>query len=473
MPQQAYIADVAGEVLEDGTLPYHTIVVTGQRGIGKTSLLKPVAFDRCASKRRQSVWMTAQNRDKARDRFLDLGEDVTEMLNLRPDGTLLPRSLQRVQVNRGVSHERAIWTATRSFIRPFAPGEDQMHGEYPDIVLVDECWVFTAIEAAVLQAAYLPGLLQKIGGSQQWLTSTKGTSRSEWLEQLVQAGRASVRDEVDSGIAFFEWGIPSEVDGTPVGELPDRELIELVIRHHPAVGLSTPRAAIEAALDAAKRDPLRGRSDFIRAYGNLTAEADGWLVVTESAYSDARTRELVVPARFVFGVGVVDASEDPRQTDVRVAMVAAGRVSDGQVVAELVAAGEQGRLAGRDAARVVAEVATRHRAPVFVLADTPAGRNLADELGAHGVTAERVNTADAAAGVVRVREGLRSRAVVHRGGPSLEESVRHADLARGVWSGGRSGPIRALTAAVWGVDKPVDGPRGRFRIRVPTVPEDE
>ena len=466
MPHQAYVADVAGEIREDGTLPWHTVVVTTQRQAGKTSLLKPVAFDRCAASRRQSVWMTAQNRDKARDRFLDLGEDVTELLNLRPNGMLLPRSQQRVQVNRGVSHERAIWTATRSFIRPFAPGEDQMHGEDADVVLVDEVWAFGAIEASLLTAAYRPGLRRKIGHAQEWLTSTKGTKRSEWLEQLVTAGRASVEAGVDHGMAFFEWGIPSEVDGIPVSELPDRELIELVIRHHPAVGLTTPREAIEAALEDSKLDPLRGRSEFIRAYGNLTAEADGWLVLTESTWTGARTSELVVPDRFVLGVGAVDAAEDPRDTDVRAAVVAAGRVSDGQVVAELIAAGEGGKLAGKVAARTIADLATR-QAVVYVLVDTPAGRNLADELEAHKVRIDRVTSVDVAAGVVRTREGLKSRAIVHRGGPSLTDSARRAEIAARVWSGPASAPIRALTAAVWGVDRPVEGPRGSFRILVP------
>jgi hypothetical protein len=468
MPHQAYIADVAGEVLEDGTMPWHTVVVTTQRQVGKTSLLKPVAFDRCAAARRQAVWMTAQNRDKARDRYLDLGEDVTDLLNLRPDGTLLPRSQQRVHVNTSNSHERAIWTATRSFIRPFAPGEDQMHGEDADVVLVDEVWAFTILEASLLTAAYRPGLRRKIGHSQEWLTSTKGTSRSEWLEQLVKAGRANVEANVDHGLAFFEWGIPSEVDGVPVAELPDRELIELVIAHHPAVGLSTPREAIEAALEDSKLDPLRGRSEFIRAYGNLTAEADGWVVLTESTWTGSKTTELVIPPRFVLGVGAVDASEDPRDTDVRVAVMAAGRVSDGQVVAELIAAGEGGKLAGKPAARVIADLATRHKVAVYVLTDTPAGRNLADELGAHKVTTERVLNVDAAAGVIRLREGLKSRAVIHRGGPSLTDSARRAEIGKGIWVGPSSAPVRAMTAAVWGVDRPVEGPSGSFRILVPS-----
>lgn len=467
MPHQQYVADVAGELDELGRFVWHTVVVTTQRQVGKTSLLKPVAFDRAASARRQAIWTTAQNRDKARDRFLDLGEDVTELLNLRPDGTLLPRSQQLVQVNRGVSHERATWTATRSFVRPFAPGEDQMHGEDADVVLVDEVWAFSALEASALTAAYRPGLRRKIGWAQEWLTSTKGTARSEWLDQLVTAGRAAVEAGVDHGMAFFEWGIPPEVDGVPVAELPDRELIELVIAHHPAVGLSTPREAIEAALEDSKLDPLRGRSEFIRAYGNLTAEADGWLVITESTWTGARTLEQTIPDRFTFGVGAVDAATDPRDTDVRVAVVAAGRASDSQVVAELVVAGEGGKLAGKPAGRVIADLATRNRSSVYVLVDTPTGRNLADELGGYGVTVERVASSDVAAAVVRVRDGLKSRSVVHRGGPSLLDSVKRAEIAGKVWAGPSSAPLRALTAAVWGADKPIPGPVGGFRILVP------
>ena len=342
-----------------------------------------------------------------------------------------------------------------------------MHGEDPDVVLVDEVWAFTMLEGSALMAAYRPGVRRKIGHAQEWLTSTKGTKRSEWLEQLVLAGRAAVEAGTDHGLAYFEWGIPSEVHGIPIAELPDRELIEIVIAHHPAVGYSTPREAIEAALEDSKLDPLKGRSEYVRAYGNLTAEADGWLVVTESTWRTSSTSELKVPDRFVIGVGAVDAATDPRDTDLRTAVVAAGRLSDTQVVAELIVAGSGGKLAGKPAGRVIADLATRNRVGVHVLVDTPTGRNLADELGGYGVTVERIVSADAAAGVVRVRDGLKARSLVHRGGPSLTESARAAEIVGKVWGGSSSAPMRALTAAVWGVDRPTEGPRGSFRILVP------
>ena len=470
IPWQRWAIRIESEELENGDLAYDRNVETAQRQLGKTTLGRAKLIVAASSGRRTMI-MTAQDRGAARKRFMQLAQTAQAVFGP-----------SRVRYTTSISHEMLTWLLTGSTITPFAPKEGKVDGDTLDRVWVDELWAMDEMTAAVLQASFGPAMQTRAGQAQTLLTSTRGPAGGSWLSlEIADATSAALAGET-TGTSLVDFHVPSVVDGTKLLDLPNDVLVELCWWWHPGKDVEegqrplVTRAFLEKELVVALKNPLLGRRGFLRSYGNWSPESDlqGWRVVPYGVWIEARTDQEFPdrPRAAVLGVGAVDASEDPRVPDVRVGLVAAARVSDDQVLTELVAAGENGLLHGRPAAAVVADVATRHRMPVHVLADTPEGRNLADELGALGVTAKRVTSTDAAAGVVRVRQGLGSRAVVHRGGPSLEESVKEAELVRGVWSGPAAAPIRGLTAAVWGVDVPDDTPRGRFRIRVPSLSED-
>ena len=461
---QRWAVRVESEVLDDGTLAYSRNVETLQRQLGKTTLGRAKTLRRAMSSTTHQV-MTAQDRDAARARFMQLAQVAKAVFT------------HRVKYWESNSHEKLLWIPTGSTIRPFAPKEGKLDGETLDGVWVDELWAMSELVSASLQASFGPAMQTRAGFAQTLLTSTRGPSGGSWLSLEVAAGTASVTAGESTGTSILDWRIPDQVGGMNLLDLPTDVLLDLVWWWHPGKDVAegqrplVTRGFLAAEYDTALKNPLLGRRGWLRSYGNWSPESDlqGWRVVPYGVWVEARTTE-EFPARpraGVLGVGVVDASTDPRETDLRVAVVAGCRVTDAQVMTELVVAGDRGLLAYRPAAAVIADLATRHRLPVHVLADTPEGRNLADEIGSHGVAVERVAIADAAAGVVRVRQGLRSREIVHRGGPSLTESAQVADLPGRVWSGPGSAPIRALTAAVWGAGRPPEGPQGRFRILVP------
>ena len=50
----------------------------------------------------------------------------------------------------------------------------------------------------------IPAMMTK-RDAQLWVTSTAGWEGSTYLKRKVDAGRAAVADNLDTGICFFEW----------------------------------------------------------------------------------------------------------------------------------------------------------------------------------------------------------------------------------------------------------------------------
>lgn len=445
MPWQQQVADVALEVLPDGRWAYPTVVVTVPRQAGKTTLVQAVLAHRGQLLQGGSLWLTAQNRDKARKRWMDLTDELI---------VKLPGTLKR---NIGVSHEVLRWSRTGSKLFPFAPNPEAMHGESPDLVAPDEIWAFTAEQAAELQQAYLPGMITK--NAQEFITSTQGTDESEWLNELTESGRASVDEGIRSGVAYFEFSIPPEVDGLPVTKLDDERLLDVICAHHPALGHTITREALAYHLTRFRGD----REGFIRGYGNLRIGSTRPRVIPAAVWDEART-DLPVPG--LVGVGVsVDA--DGQQA----AIVAAGRTEAGQAVVEVVQT-SQGwllDLEGRQVSPVeyVQAMLARGGVDQVAVLTSGAGRDLADQLEAADVEVLKVGPADYAAACGRWRNGVKELTVLHRDQPSLNEAMRtvgQRKVAGGLgWAGKGATVADAGSLAVWAADHPGEQP-GAFRI---------
>lgn len=447
MPWQQLVADVALEVLPDGRWAYPTVVITVPRQAGKTTLVKGVICHRGQILTGGSLWLTAQTRDKARKRWLDATDHLTRVL---------PKTFRR---NVGNSHEVLRWLTTGSQLFPFAPNAEVMHGETPDLVAPDEIWAFSAQEAAELQQAYLPGMITK--NAQELITSTQGTDESEWLNELTGSGRAGVDEGLTTGVAYFEWSIPPEVDGVSVERLPDEQLLDVICEHHPAIGYTITREALATHLRRFAGD----RQGFIRGYGNLRLGSTRPRVVSAAVWTGART-DLEVPERVGLGLGV-----DPDGQ--RVTVAAAGR-RDLQAVVEVVQAAEGWNLLldGLEVSPAAFVKAVRKRSGAKILSvavlASGAGRDLADHLERAGVTVQRVIPADYQAACTRVKTGLKELTVLHRGQPSLDDAARTVQqrkVAGGMgWSGPGASVLDAATLAVWAADHPTEIV-GRFRVR--------
>lgn len=470
MPWQRQVADVALEVLPNGRWAYQTIVVTVPRQAGKTAWLESLMVHRGQMLKHGSMWLTAQTGKKARQRFLAMAERVE--LWQREQGVKMFTS------NVGVSHEVLKWTETGSKLWPFAPEgskdkSEDMHGETPDLISADEIWVHSLETAKKLQQAYVPGMGTK--NAQELLTSTQGDETSEWLNSLTDLGRSLVEAGRNSGIAFFEWSIPKNVNVNgvtiPVKELPDEMLLDLVCEHHPAVGHTWARETVQGHLE--RFTSMNDREGFIRGYGNLRLSGGAARDLSQATWEGAASN-LELPPRIALGLAFDEL--DPGQ----VALGAAGRLDSGQAVLELSLTGSGGWLQRPDGSRedpvtYVADKLESGEAESVAVLNTGPGRKAADRLEAlvDADMVQRVSVADYRAACPTLESDLSRRVVVHRDQPTLNRAAERVTFRRTpsgfVWtSPGKDHPVSALasvTLALLASDRPVeDQPDSEFRI---------
>lgn len=431
---QRYIADVALEVDPDsGELVYDEVIVLAQRRAGKTYLQRPLVAWRCGQPERAAVWLTAQRRTKAVARWLDVS---TALLNTG----LRPRLKRKISI----SHEVLTWPGTGSTFTPFAPNSEvEMHGEDPDQVFVDELWAFDLEHKRRIEQGYKPAWSVKPG--QAWLLSAAGTPRSEWLNEARRRGRRAVEEGRRRRVAFFEWGIPERFGGVPVGELGDAELLRLVIDCHPRRDHGLRPQFIADELESMTR------TDFLRAYGNLTQSDEDEPGVFDPAQMEAARSGERIPGDARIGLSVA-VDEDRREASIGIGwrnLIGVGVTDERQAPGTRWVAGEVIRLVSGYDVGVVAVV------------NAGPGRNVADELDRAGVPLLRLSQADwAAAGAAFTDEfGAGRPSVTWNGKAEFAAAVGAAQLrkvASGVRFESRTGaPVTALDAralAMWAAD---------------------
>lgn len=469
MPHQQYAVDVGLEIQSEeagdpdpGEWAYDQVAETMQRRGGKTTKITPLATHRARLIARARMFMTAQNRDKARARWMDATDEILA-------------SPLRHDVRRKVSQgfEELLWTANRGLLVPFAPNEEAMHSETPDLVFIDELWAFDDEARRMIQAGYVPAFATS--GGQAWLMSTAGTDKSHWLNDVRTEGRAAVTAGSRLGTAYFEHGLPDRVDGRLIVDLNDEELVEACIRFHPAIchttGCSGPRrgrpcphgytirpAALRTAWS--KISPRNRREEYLRAYGNRTANdvADHWRAIDEAQWT-AQTDKVGIPgtARVAFGVWVDADGKDA-------AIAAAWRDSAGRMHVE--------HLKYDEGVRWViahAEAVAGRQDPLCVgVANVGPARDVADELAQAGVEVLSIAQADVKAACSRHTSELAAGSWWHRLDTAVTDSARAAVLERGAWARTAEGTptlVGAQTLAGWAFDHaPEDDEPRRFRI---------
>ena len=240
MPWQALVADVGLEVDETGRFAYQLIEVTVPRQSGKTTLFGGVMEHRALTLPRARVWFTMQS-----------AKDAVDWLTNEHWPLLAPLG-DEVRLRRMAGSEHVRWRRSAGLVRPFPPTPAGLHGKVSDLVVVDECWAYDLIKGQQIDQAIVPTQATR-PNAQVWKVSTAGDAGSTWWLGSVEAGRAAVAAGRRSGLAYFEWSCPDDLDPTDPASWPV---------FHPAYGRTIGAEAMAAALE------MLGPDVFARAYGN-------------------------------------------------------------------------------------------------------------------------------------------------------------------------------------------------------------
>ncbi len=464
MPLQRLIFDVALEVQSEeagdphpGEWAYDDVMLTVERRGGKTSIITPITAHRARLVRNARIFLTAQKRDKARARWMDATDDILQ-------------SVLRDDVRRKVSHtfEELRWKREGSLFVPFAPNEDDGHGEEGDLWWIDELWAFDAVQKQKIQAGYVPTL--GTTGGQAWKMSTAGTEKSAWLNVERQNGRKKVESGVRLGTCYVEHSLPDRWHGKRLSALTDEELIEACVDNHPAVchhpdcpgaggrkpcphGFVMRAAGIRAGCRT-----LEDRNEILRAYGNRSATdlSTRWLVLDEDTWRARRDVDgIPAVAPVAFGVWVDQDGED--------AAVAAGwRDKAGVMHTEHLTL-----TSLRDVLPYLRERADRHDPRTVALPNVGGARDLADELEAAKIPVERVSQADVSAACSRHKSELSEERWVHMPHEETAAAAAAAGWHLGRWSrpGDSISALGAQTMAGWGWDHAPARKVTKFKVR--------
>lgn len=192
LPWQRLVADVAGEVLDDGRPAYRSVVLQVPRQAGKTSLM--LAFMAHRALRwgiPQNVVYTAQTGFHARDKFRNDHVPILQASKLGP-------LIDRVFMGAGLE---AIVFKNGSRILPLGSTASAMHGKTLDLVVIDEA---RFDKTADREAGALPAMATR-NDAQLFIISTAGDVESTFFRQKVEQGRAAVEEGRTTDIAYIEW----------------------------------------------------------------------------------------------------------------------------------------------------------------------------------------------------------------------------------------------------------------------------
>lgn len=474
MPHQRHVVEVGLEIQSEeagdpfpGEWAYDDVDWTVQRRGGKTSIIAPVTAHRAERVDRCLILMTAQKRAKARKRFMEVSDDIL-------------RSPLRDDVRRKIGNmgEELRWKRTGSVLEPFAPTEDETHGDTLHLIWIDELWAMDAGMRAAIQAGYVPAFATTNG--QAWKMSTQGTDRSDWLNSVTASGRALVAAGKRLGTAYFEHSLPDEPNGIKLQDLEDDQLVQACIDWHPSVchfpGCPGPRGAHGMVLPCPHGFTVRpaalwsawaalgsNRSEFIRAYGNRTAAdlSHSWQLVPETVFLGAQDNDRIpADASASWGIAVDPASAD--------ASVSAGwRDGRGVMHTELIRSEDLGsghRLGTTWVVPFVSSLAQRHRPRAVAISNVGASRDIADQLepllADLGVALVKVAQADVAAAAVRHVDEMGSGKWRHLFAQEAYDAAQDAVPGGGgqvrVWNkspnGGTVSAVLSQTFAGWAHD---------------------
>lgn len=250
MPWQRQVADVGLELLPDGRPAYRSVTFTVPRQSGKTTLILSWEVQRAIGwaqilGQAQRILYSAQTGKDAREKLL---EDQVPILE--PHKRLI--GVKRVTRTNG--SESVLFT-NGSRLGLLASGEQSGHGKTLDLGIKDELFA----DADMRRDQAMNPAMATRPHAQAITASTMGTAESLALNAEVDAGRAAVENDLDRGVAYFEWSAWPEDDPSDP---------QTWWRCMPALGRTI---TLEVVEDAYRRMSLE---EFKRAYLNIPTASD-------------------------------------------------------------------------------------------------------------------------------------------------------------------------------------------------------
>lgn len=330
MPWQSQVLAVAYEVDEEkaatGVLPpgieradfmplwYGEIRVTVQRQAGKTTKALARHLDRQKNGarrgwgRRPTTIYMAQTAMASQDKMLEEWVPAIEDSPYLADVAQVIRSNGRAAVRFNPPGGRLI-TAP--------PSKSGGHGVTGvDLADIDEAF---AHRDGTPEQGIGPTMITRVS-PQIYITSTAGTKESEYLWGKVDDGRARCQSGKFGRIGYFEWSALKEDDLTDPAVL---------LRTHPAAGLTQPIDALLAAIDrmASSKEGMDGAR---RAYGNIWTSS-ALRIIPAAAWAACLDLESTIVGRVTLAA---DASPD--LVDRWATITASGVNASGRVHSEIV-----------------------------------------------------------------------------------------------------------------------------------------
>lgn len=249
-PWQAHIADVAGELDDDGLPLYRTVVVHVPRQQGKSVLVLAELVERILRPRASVAGYLAQTGFDARNKLLDDWVPILE------DGPLGPV----MRVRRSAGNTAVV--VGRSALRVLNTTRTAGRGQSLDLVVVDEAMAHGTRDVWAGVAATTITRPQH----QMWAVSNAGTDDSLLLAELLGVGRQFVADDRRDTVACFDWHAD-----------PDDDPAELTTwaRAMPAMAAGRVHPATIAARYAEDTSPLKQsfRREFLNVWASDIVDA--------------------------------------------------------------------------------------------------------------------------------------------------------------------------------------------------------
>ena len=305
LPWHHQVADVLGEIDPDtDQYAYVGAVITTPRQSAKTTFAGAAMEHRVMTRPGARVWYTEKSQNDAREW---LAEEHAPLVRSNP----VFDAQARIRI--GNNAPSVSWPRLGSKLGVFSPNARGIKGKQSDLTVIDECQEIDADRGRAIDRAGSPTQVTR-PGAQTWKMGTAGTIESSWWLKSILRGRADVEAGRRSGIAYFDWSCPDELDPTAPESWP---------LFHPAYGFTIDDAGMRAQIE------LLGDL-FPQEMGNQwpAGAVSGKDVITEAAFTRVTERAELPAGGVVFGVAPAAARENA-------AVVAAWRDEDGMIRADL------------------------------------------------------------------------------------------------------------------------------------------
>jgi len=431
MPYQQYIADVMGEVDENGERWYKEGLISLSRQQGKTELIRIQQAHRAVDAQEpQLLQFAAQTGKEALKKWLQTGEKFAAT-------PLLEKMDWPASTSNG---KEVLRFRNGSTIWPLSGLEASGHGDSIDAGFLTEAFAHKDYR---IETTMLFGMRAR-PGAQFWAESAAGTYESIYWNERIEALRERYRAEPQTAnsphrVAIFDWSLDEDEDDWT----EEASWVKVTPALNHTIRLSTLRHEFESA------DTPEKLRKFKRGALNLT--------------------DLGAPAGTVFGDEEWEnaSDDDPRLGTARAialditpdrswASVAwAGETELARIHAELIA---HERGTHWVVAYLVKKAAACRVSTVAVVAGTQASeKGMVEALEAAGLEVLILSRADYAAAVAGYYDGIVDRSITHLGPGQapLHEAVAGAAFSTSemrTWSPAKSttiiSPLVAVTAAV-------------------------